>query len=113
MKYVEFYHIVHNKYEKMGEVRLVDGVLEFTDELLRRTLEEIPVLIRGRYYWPWDDDKEKYLSLLPLAFGRGTAFRASLVLERDRPGRKADHLNCGVKSHSRPGFKPYETAQIQ
>ncbi len=81
MKYVAFYDGTSGKYEKVGEVRLVDGALEFSRDELKQVLENTPVIYRGRAYWPWDDDKEEYLSLLPYGF-LGSYFRASKVLER-------------------------------
>jgi hypothetical protein len=81
MKFVEFYSGTSGKPVKVGEVRLVDGALEFSDEWLKHFLEETAVLYGGKVYWPWDDDKEKYLSLLPYGF-HGSMFWAEKVLER-------------------------------
>ena len=80
MRQVTFYRLTDGRYEEAGDVRLADGALEITDDLLRKTLEAIPVVMEGRRYWPSGADPEAYLAMLPMAFC-GSYFRASLVEE--------------------------------
>ncbi len=91
MKYVEFYELRNGGYEKIGEVRLVgigDDKLEYHGpkaDIIRLLLENEAVIdhsvMPNKPYYPSDDDKEKYLSLLPQGFC-GSYFRASKVLVR-------------------------------
>ncbi len=79
MKYVEFYRLTDDGQEKVGEVRFVDGAIEFSDDRLRKFLEETAVVVKGKEYWP--SDKEEYLKILAYGFS-GSYFRASEVKER-------------------------------
>jgi hypothetical protein len=81
MKYVEFYDFTSGEQETVGEVRLIDGVIEFSNTFIKKFLSETAVYYGGKVYWPTDEDKDAYLRLLPYVFS-GSYFRASKVQER-------------------------------
>jgi len=82
MKIVKFYRMGEEGYVDAGEVRLLDdGSVEFSDGPLEETLNSEAVVLAGnRVLRPTDDDKEAWFMALPLGF-RGSAFRASEVME--------------------------------
>jgi len=82
MRKVEFYELGGGFYKKIGEVRLADdGSLDFSNEELKAMLESEAVVLAGNVVLrQTDPDKEAWFMALPLGF-RGSAFRASEVME--------------------------------